>query len=95
MNQIAFALEQPVGGVRQIAGDLIHPKSVCFGRDAGNLDAARRQLNVDSSMKNRIKKRWSPLGVQTSTIKKSAATSSSPVLSKKLFPGCFSNSVRC
>jgi len=47
MNQVAFALEQPVVGVCQIAGDLIHPKSICLGRDAGNLDAARRQFDEE------------------------------------------------
>ena len=44
MNQLAFALEQPIVRVRQIAGDLSH-QNPTFVEMPANSDAARRQLD--------------------------------------------------
>ena len=49
VNQIALALEQPVYGVGQMAGDLTHPHPVGSGRDPGNLDTSGGQFEKEQN----------------------------------------------
>jgi len=49
MNQKAIALEQPVDGVGQAPGDLLHPQSVRAGRYARNPDASSGQLDKEQN----------------------------------------------
>ena len=55
MNQIPLVLEQPVNGIGQTAGDLIHSQSIGNGRDP-----AIWTRRVDNSISNRTMKRRSP-----------------------------------
>src|SRR5215472_5750024 len=69
MDEIALTREQSLDGIGQIPGNLAHPQSVCRSRDPADLHPPRRQLDKKENEKAR-----SPLAVQTSIVKKSAAT---------------------
>src|SRR6187200_1559396 len=61
-----------------------------MGRYANNF-----HLRVDRSIKNKTRKRFKPLAVQTSTVKKSAATISSQCRVRKLLRRRFPVPLRC
>lgn len=69
VNQVPFASQDSLLGIREIAGDLAHPNKPF----AACAMPAISTLRVDKSM-NRTRNRCNPRRVHTSTVKKSAAT---------------------
>ena len=87
VNQIALALEQPVYGVGQMAGDLTHPHPVGSGRDPGNLDTSDGQFEKEQNQEA-----LQPLSGPDLNGKEVCFNNLVPMLSEKLLPGRLPNS---
>src|SRR5262249_44609265 len=84
MNQITLTLQNAVDRVGHIPGNLGHPEAIGDRRDAGDLHQAGRQLDEEQNHK--------PLQTFSGphlTVKKSAATSSSPCGARNSFQVVF------
>ena len=90
MNQITLAPERSVDGVGHIAGDLLHPQSVCLRRDPGNLHAAGGQLDKEQNHEAP-----EPLSGPNFHGEEIGGDDLFPVLGQKLLPRCFPNAFRC
>ena len=53
VDQVAFARQEAIAGIRHVATHLAHPGGVRLRRDVGDLDPARRQLDDEEHSKPR------------------------------------------
>src|SRR5262245_44946402 len=53
MDQIAFSQEEPIHGIRQIAGDLTHPQSIRSARNSTDLHLSSRNIHEEEHDESR------------------------------------------
>ena len=74
--------QETINGMSERANHLLHPRAAGLGVDAGDLYAARPQLDHEEH-----EVRLRPASVSTSTVKKSAAARPAQCASKNVFQG--------